>query len=499
MRFRVLVSSEKYLSSAGSRIRYDRIASYMRSGGVSVSVETIDKFDFCSIKTGDTFLFSKIQDSRSVGLSLFLLQKGYLSGVDLFDDYFSQSDDPRFSNQRNWLSQIAKSSSFFLCSTDRMLSVANKYFGEVPGHVLHDPFDVFNSGALLVSLNEKLRKVRDSRVIKAIWFGMGDNPNFSVGIDDLVHYADALGEFEKYGFEVDLQVLTNLRALNALGLSKLRSLPIKHEIHEWTRELEQQLLEESFLAFLPVNGQNFSRAKSLNRAVTALTSGNQILSVGYPLYAPLNDFVYRHVHELARDLVDGDTLVSSSTLKALEARLDDISNPAREAGALIDFLTSLSPQPHSLTTRIAILHGLKSSGAIHKFARKAQWLSLGSPYTPIGLSYDAHIAIFKSQLTPSLRFSSRVVSNIPDHLKSHMLKLDDGHGFEWELDLRHFRYDVRNLSCSAEEGQHSLSKESPAYLNNIEIIENLYKEIFGEMVIVHSDNEKMFNIVKEIC
>ena len=443
MKLTVLASSTQYLASAGNRIRYQRLRAPLAQLGCSLEIATIDSLGAEEqFAAGDIYLFSKVQDARGLALARELRAKGVRIGVDLFDDYFSQSGDARFAPQRLWLEQMAKTADFFLCSTPRMRQVAQAYFGDTPGHVLNDPFDAFEPDRLTTVIEAKRLTALETRVIRLAWFGMGDNPNFPVGLHDLVRYGRRLDAFGQAGFKLELKVLTNLRALDAEGLTMLRDLPVRPEVEEWTEAREHALLLESMAAFLPVNAQRFSIAKSLNRAVTALTGSTQVLCAGYPLYAPLDPFLYHRPESLVDDLVNGALRVSGPRIAALREQLDALSNPDVEASALRAFLEGVGGAAAGVARltkrlevpRLAILHGERTTGGIHKFAQRRQWLSLASPLTPHGLALDAHLSVFMPTGRIALRLTKRAADWLVPAARAYLHPLVEVRGgFTHEL------------------------------------------------------------------
>ena len=355
----VLAPSAQYLASAGNRIRYQRLREPLARSGCMLSIASVGQTGKeLEVASGDVVLFSKVQDARSVGLARDLRANGIHVGVDLFDDYFSQTADARFAPQRLWLAAMAGSISFFLCSTKRMQAVAQGTLRDVPGFVLNDPFERFEVALLAQTIEARRVAALERGVLDILWFGMGDNPSFPIGLHDLTQFGYLLGDLARQGFAVNLTVLTNSRALDARGLALLRQLPVDAKVEEWSHNRESELLGSSLISFVPVNGQPFSIAKSLNRAVTALTAGTQVLTAGYPLYDVLESFCYTDPAGLAEDLRRGELRVSASSLAALGEKLNEISNPVSEARALHAFLAALPAAGTEADLRpLAILHG----------------------------------------------------------------------------------------------------------------------------------------------
>lgn len=441
MKIAIIVPSEQYLTQAGTRIRYQRIEDGLAANGWTMSLVPMEELGGSRSFNADAVLFSKCQDARAVALAYEARTAGLAVGVDLFDDYFSQLSDVRFAPQRSWLRQMAESASFFLCSTPRMAQVAENYFQGAPGHVLSDPFGAFDAKALPLELAQKREQALRERRLNVLWFGIGDNPNFPVGLHDLAANAEVLRGLAQGGFDVRLTILTNRRALDQLGLARLRSLTVPFTVEEWSVERESEALASHLISFVPVNAQGFSIAKSLNRGVSALTGGTQLLSAGYPLYAPLGNFVYRDPAALIADLETDTLLLRPDTLDAFSGLIRNLSDPDHESSRLAGFINdmvSVTRAAQSLTPAvIAILHGSRTTGGIHKFAQGRGWLSLGSPFTPAGAAYDAHLGFFGEGRTPAFRFSKRFRDLLDKPLRSLAIPVpaSEGKGPPFEIPL----------------------------------------------------------------
>ena len=196
MKISVFVPSEGYLDTAGVRIRYDRMRAPLAELGWTLQIVPIDDAPPPSEDDSRVYLFSKCQDARALVLATAAEEAGIATGVDLFDDYFSQELDSRFATQRLWLRSMARQASFFLCSTPRMLDVGNGYFGCRAGHLLPDTHEQFDADRVERELDSKIRKAQRERKIPVLWFGMADNPNFPVGLHDLAAFGEALRPFQ---------------------------------------------------------------------------------------------------------------------------------------------------------------------------------------------------------------------------------------------------------------------------------------------------------------
>jgi hypothetical protein len=399
----IVAPSEEYLGLAGVRIRYRRIAEHLARHGHGLEIEVIDQFRSPAHFVHDAYVFSKCYDERSVLIGQLLRGSARIVGIDMFDDYFSQRADARFVAYRDWLRSMAGVCDFFLCSTQRMQEVVRGYMPDLPGHVLNDPYDDADATRIALAARRNLEAAHAQRRIAACWFGVGDNPHFEVGLHDLHAFGNALARLQQRGWDVHLSILTNRRALGVSGLERLQRLPVRWDLDEWTEERERELLARSLVAFIPVNAQAFSIAKSLNRAISALTAGTQVLSNGYPLYAPLDPFIYGDPSQLLDDLTRHELRLRDATLPALLELLGRIGDPNEEARRCAAFLESHSRRKSAgdtaradeapATARVGVLHGVRSLGAVHQMAQRLKQLSIGSPFAIESLNYDLRFAL----------------------------------------------------------------------------------------------------------
>ncbi|NKX45343.1 hypothetical protein [Roseicyclus persicicus] len=350
----------------------------------------IDELRASAVPKGDIFLFCKCQDIRSILMAEALRAKGKRVGVDIFDDYFSQTGDMRLSHIREWMREMIARVDFLLCATDTMKARLGQMAPDLPIHRMNDPFDAFEPERVARSLVERLQRVHVTGQINVAWFGTGDNPYFPVGLDDLCDFGEVLAGFRRRGFRANLRVLTNTRAMTPARLARLGRLPLSPMIEEWTLEGEEHLLSDSFVAFLPVGSQSFSTAKSLNRAVTALTRGAQVLTVGAPIYEALEPFHYRTTDELVDDVLRGTLRLRPQVLPSLSASFARMSDPANEAAELADFLERVSPfpTPRTLDDVVIVLHGAGDGAKQHKFAQRSKMFSVASPFQTAPMNFD---------------------------------------------------------------------------------------------------------------
>jgi hypothetical protein len=347
MRLKVLVGGPEGLAAAGTRIRYQRLIPALARLGIQLTITPMDRLGGEPASEADVLLFSKITDARSLVLAGQLKGTGPLVGIDLFDNYFSQSDRSALTGQRRWLSAIAADLDFALCSTPAMAAAVRSALAEVPLHLLADPIGEPVPEPAWLAAREQRRQERASAHLSVLWFGMGDNPHFAVGLEDLAAQADHLQALVGEGRRLSLTVLTNPRALGAGGLRRLAALPLEARVEEWSEALEIQRLREADVAFLPVRRDPFSIAKSPNRVLSALLQGCQVLCPGRPDRWPLAPFTYNHGADLTRDLEGGSLRWGPNSRAALAELLESTADPGREALGLQTFLAGLGPRGRS--------------------------------------------------------------------------------------------------------------------------------------------------------
>lgn len=388
MKLIVLIPSLEYLGNAGARIRYARICEDFAALGGALEFMQIDEFEAGRIDC-EAILISKCHDARAIVSAIRAAEHGVQVGVDLFDDYFSQRDDSRMARYRNWLAQLAPRLTFALCSTGAMARVVRTYRADLPVHVMNDPALPIDRARLTQILHNKRRCFIDRQTLEVCWFGMGRNPHFPVGIHDLAAFGGALDEIVRRGVTPRVTVLTNAHALRAEDLAAIQRLQVPVSIEAWSEHREIEVLESAHAAFIPVNAQSFSAAKSLNRAWTALAAGCQVISAGYPLYGALDQVIYRNVGALLEDYCSGEARLRPDSLDQLIELYVQFGSAAEEASKLFEFLSGLSEISRPLRSRLlGLVHGAATSGAAHKFGQRHGALAIRSPFCPAELGYD---------------------------------------------------------------------------------------------------------------
>lgn len=381
MRICIVTPSEEFSASAGVRIRYDRLAQAASALGHDIFVQPIVNLQSRGDLRHDVYVFAKTYTPAAALLALRMRQNGCRVGLDVFDDYFTQYTDVRLLRYRCWLADMIPVADFVLCSTPRLAAALAPLTGGMPLCVIADPSDIIDQQLLDHLLPRKATEIAAGEPLRICWFGIGDNPYFPVGLRDLSAFAHVLSPFRG----AHLDIVTNTRALNATGLAMLRRLPLPCSITEWTPERERQALTASHVCFLPVNSQSFSRVKSLNRAITALAAGCQVLSAGFPLYDRIGAFIYRSAAQLQDDLAAARPLLRGETLAAFVTAMIGEANPYRGAADLLQLIASVARPAAAISpdskfpSDVAVLHGSLPDGKLHKLVQRLNGFAVKGP------------------------------------------------------------------------------------------------------------------------
>ncbi|AMK18933.1 hypothetical protein [Sphingobium sp. MI1205] len=384
MKVCIVIQSDAFRASAGMRIRYDRFREFIADPDVTLDAIACEHLATAEKLDHDVYVFCKTFDTMALLLARRVVRAGKIVGQDLFDDYFSQITDPRLERFREWLRDMAPVTNFALCSTPRMVEVVRNYLPGIPIVAIDDPIMGYDPFMVAALADLKTQRARMSRILNIVWFGIGDNPYFPVGLMDLASCEPVLARLERLGWHVKLRIVTNRRPFDSGDAEVLRALGVAYEVVEWTEKAEQDALTEATVAILPVNGQSFSRAKSLNRAITALNRGCHVLSIGYPLYDRLNDYIYRSEEEMSADILSGNSKMRGDRIQGLTATLSQFANPLHATETFFQqaraSLNSLPPL-QSEAPLLCLLHGHVTTINLHKMASSLDGVSVSTIFT----------------------------------------------------------------------------------------------------------------------
>lgn len=495
MKVCVIVPTSEQVHQAGVRIRYLRIRPALEQLGHQLDILALPDWTEGAKRGYDVYLISKCYDARALLIACQLSQSGKIVGVDLFDDYFSQTADSRFVRLRYWLRTLIGHCSFVLCSTPQMRDLAQQYTTQLPVHILNDPAPAIDEQGIAATLTRKLDIARTHRRIDVAWFGMGDSPDFPLGLTDLAAFGCEVDRLRGYGYSVHLEVLTNRRAMTSDTLAALRSLATPYTLEEWDEPGEQALLDRSLISFLPVNAQCFSRVKSLNRAVTALSSGVQVLSSGYSLYDRLQPFIYRNARQFIHDLHCGRTSLRAETVKDLVDRLSAVAHPEAEAFALAQFLTKLTSntrRTYSATSKnhkVAIIHGTDKATDVHKFTQKNKALSVASPFSRPGLKYDLIFSISPETSNMEIAIKNVLVETLDDKFRKQLQP--NASSDEYQTLVANTALPNLDFKVGALVAMETLGSAAAAYPLVMQSLQFIMGELFPNVTCFHAEKSKV--------
>jgi hypothetical protein len=502
MRICIIAPNDSYLALAGSRIRYGRVREHLAKRGVTLDTCVISDLRRRTKLEHDVYVISKIYDSRSPVIAQILSRAGKIVGIDMFDDYFSQSDDSRFVHHRDWLRGLRGTIDFVMCSTPRMKSIMADYMPDVPAHVMNDPFETFDATLLSKRIEGNIERALANRQINVGWFGVGDNPHFPVGLHDLSAFGEALSVWRNRGYDVHLSVLTNLRALKVGGLEMLRRLPVSPMLDEWSEEKERRLIAGSIFCFLPVSTQPFSIAKSLNRAITTLTGGSQVLSAGFPLYEPLNAFIYRDPDQLVRDIESRRPAMRRALMPRLRTLLTEWADPATEAEKLQVFLKELvarrrvraADTSYAVRPICGILQGRRNSGECHKFVQAIGQISVASIFAVGSLNYDMAFTLSETPGVLDLEISQPVAELLTPAQRALLQRVDPPHGKRNQRLSAVMQDDVLALLAATPERLAGMVLPSVFYPRIMEQMRKVLASLLPEVSMHMSETDPIFSV-----
>lgn len=495
MKIAVVRPSEDFPVPAGVRIRYLRLRTYLEEQGHSLDFIPIKSISNCDDLAHDVFIFSKCQDARSLSLAHAVKVFGKRCGVDLFDDYFSQIDESRLIRRREWLRNFQIYLDFALCSTPRMKAVLQNYNDVLPVHVLNDPFDEFDPSELEQLLLQKLIISSETRSLRVAWFGVGTNERFPVGLFDLAAFGRTLHSLNRNGqISVSLDIATNAAALDTKAFEMLKTLSVPYSVRLWSESEERALLRSTLASFIPVNAQLFSIAKSLNRAVTALVSGTQVISPGYPLYAPLAPFIYDDFDSFSEDYKTGKLKLRQETVGEFIKITTALADPIEEAKQLVNFLSDMLRQPtQPRQSKQILVHGWRTSPAINEYAQRVGSITIATPFSSPDLHADARFDFDDKDRKLRFHLNARAYASAAAKWRSATRSTRKMDRYLYEFDLSLFR------SSPFADKLHLIKIGHPAirlvmYNPLMQMFQTILKQVYPEADMILSENEGPFAI-----
>lgn len=398
-----------------------RISKHLRQCGIALSIEAADAISLNKL-TADVYLISKVHDIRAILIMTAAKAQNKVVGVDFFDNYF-ETTDARLQRLRDWVVDVAQLMDFALCATVNMKAVLEReLLGNTPCLIVNDPYHTFEPDRLCGLLEDKLARLKHTGILRVSWFGIAGNSYFPVGIHDLVAFRDQLTPLRSSRYQVRLTVMSNFRGQSNPLYAMLAKMTVPVEIIEWSEEGESALLESSLLSFIPVNAQGFSTVKSLNRAISALTGGAQVLSAGFPIYQPLAPFIYRDARTLLRDIETEQLLLRPETLADLSRLFESLGDPKIEAEQLANFVKGLvKPATAKTSPKSVVVVGRRTPPGLLEYAQKQGQLVIATPFSRDCKHFDGRIVSGDNDQEASLQLLPSGIKQLAPALKGRLI------------------------------------------------------------------------------
>ncbi len=378
--------------NAGYRVRTMPIVAELRAQGAAVELHaiadlpaTLDEL----IASRSTVIVSKPADSMTLLCMAHLRAKGLAVVADLFDNYFSWSPAV-FRRQLHWQWMDA-------LQTASMVIVSTPFLGNVVRTLTDKP--VVEVGDLVpepergvLDPSTLARKWVAGPVVDLLWFGIGGNPYYVSGLEDLVRLAPTLRRMAittADRLSLRLTVCTNKVPSMDVAMQSLRQAGIDARYVEWSESACDQLLGNSHVVLLPTNLSGFSLSKTHNRCSDALSSGCLVLASPNGPYRGVGGAVFDDPDALAAALgrisPEAVSVAIRESYAALRLR-NDLGADVRRLSQSLAF-GSGAPARNARSVQ-PVLIASRTRAEIPKFSRKLAYLVAGLADGPLALNFD---------------------------------------------------------------------------------------------------------------
>lgn len=248
--------------------------------------------------------------------------------IDLFDNYFSWSP-PLSARQMplQWLKFLGLADHVFV-STSFLQKVIQK-IDTTQVTLIGDPMPAtFSTG----SAGNGLSKWPAGKTVEILWYGIGSNPYFRAGLDDLLAWKNVLLTLERRlspDHDIRLTICTNDVPGIAMVLETFRKAGIEAVYQKWSEEICTSLLENSHLALLPTNRTGFSLSKTHNRCSDALVQSCLILCSPNGPYTKIAGAVFSDIDGVCDLLQSADSeRVAEQLTQSLDYLAEEYAIPS---------------------------------------------------------------------------------------------------------------------------------------------------------------------------
>lgn len=410
------------ITNAGISIRINPIIERLQAQGIDVSLVTYKDLIGCLLNASGkpaiaTYVFSKPHRSEYLSCMLALQSIGCRVGIDIFDNYYSESGALReFGVQSIWKNILHEAdfcvfSTMYLLEYARKLEINSKDMFVIGDPVYPDSYEPLKKRGV-TKWNQFLQ---ECNYINVAWFGIDANPYFFAGLSDIFFEISRLREFLEYPswfFKKRIRQKVSICTKDVPDSRKLvielNRIGINAEFVQWSRDTCTQLLEESHAVFLPTNNSDFSLSKTHNRLAEALSSNCLVYTCPNSLYtqfkSPLCIDSYSEFARLFADLSSGSDIAEKSQI-ALE-HISRLIKNNDDSTHFCNFLMRATKEGYSRRNRIVSLVGTTKDAENIKILRKAGAIIAGviSPLIKSPPSYD-HIELIQDDQSIRIRYN----------------------------------------------------------------------------------------------
>ena len=329
--------------NAGYRLRIEPLAKALKNYSISpVIISTDELVNYVKKIVVDAIavIVSKPSDTETLLCIKYLLAHDVRVLADYFDNYLSWS--PSLYKRGipwQWLS-VMKIVSGICVSTPFIAETVCK-IGLSEVCLVSDPSVERLGGESFLSSNLHTKWHKPDQ-LELLWFGISNNPYYSVGIDDLISWERVISYISARlsgVLHLRLTICTNRTPNIESAIVGLRSADINIRFVEWTEKNCEELLMDSHLVLLPSNLSGFSLSKTHNRCSDAIDFQCLVLSSPNGPYHDIPGAVYRDIDILCNDLTNLDPTHIANVINQSRSYLSETHAISEQAYNLAKFIS----------------------------------------------------------------------------------------------------------------------------------------------------------------
>lgn len=388
-------------NDAGFRIRTQPLTRALTARGLKVEVLSYAELGAqitTMIERAQVVVMGKPGDTMSYLCMRALADLRVRIVVDLFDNYFSWS--PLVYKRQlhwHWLRNL-QAAAMAITSTEYLETVVGSLY-DGPVLRVSDPLPQPQLSAVeeaAIAAKWPLRQRLD-----VLWFGIGDNPFYHVGLSDLRdwrHVLRTLREELGAGVEVQLTICTNRGPGVEATLMAMRDEGIDALYVEWSEATCAALQAQAHVILLPTNLTGFALSKTHNRCSDALARGSLVLASPHGPYGDIGGAVFLDVHALAgylRGQAEGPNAAPELTAQSLLTLATTIGWDSSVDGLYQALRVRDGPPVREAAgparPRVLVVSSIR--GSTIKLSRTLNFLSAGLADGPTQAAFDFSLSV----------------------------------------------------------------------------------------------------------